>query len=178
MLAATFEAYGYLTCVKNLQAWNIEPSSYINNLDKVSSHSIPAHSVWSITIWRQITDSLPTNSELQKQCIRALRKTCGLYGILPASYEIPFALGKPGPCLRPFASGRYGDVWRCTDEKGQVFGVKSLRIYEQDPIEKVNKVGNLIVHSWIEGRLTALCLAILQGSYSVQASETSKHLVH
>ena len=37
VLATTFEAEDYLDCIKNLQTWNIDPQSYINNLDKVSS---------------------------------------------------------------------------------------------------------------------------------------------
>lgn len=147
VLAAAFKADHYLSCVKNLQAWNVEPSLYINNLDKVSSHPISAHPAWSITIWRQIIDTLPTNSELQKQCIRALRKTCGLYGILPACYEITFALSKHS-LRRPFASGGCADVWKYWDEKGQVFGVKSLRTYEHDPVEEINQVGDFIIYSW------------------------------
>jgi len=92
------------------------------------------------TIWRQIIDSLRADPGLQKRCIRALRKTCGIYGILPTSYAVPFPLTKPGQ--RPFASGGFSDVWRVADEKDrdQVFAVKSLRVYEVDPVETINKV--------------------------------------
>jgi len=92
------------------------------------------------TIWRQIIDSIRADTDLQRRCIRALRKTCGLYGILPTSYVVPFTLTKPGN--RPFASGGFADVWRLTDEEtqDQVFAVKSLRVYEVDPVEKINKV--------------------------------------
>jgi hypothetical protein len=41
VLAAAFEADDYLDCIKDLEAQNIEPLSYVNGLDKVSSHSIP-----------------------------------------------------------------------------------------------------------------------------------------
>ena len=93
--------------------------------------------------WRQIIDSLPVSSVLRRRCIRALRKTCGLYGILPASYTITFPLSKPGQ--RPIASGGYKDVWRLTDEADpeRVFAVLSLRVYEQDSVEKINKVRSL-----------------------------------
>ena len=42
-LTAAFQADDYLECIKNLRARKIEPLSYINNLDKVSSCSIPTH---------------------------------------------------------------------------------------------------------------------------------------
>ncbi|KAF9789413.1 kinase-like domain-containing protein [Thelephora terrestris] len=76
---------------------------------------------------------------LQRRCIRALRKTCGLHGILPSSYEVTRPLSKPGP--RAFASGGFSDVWKLTDTRDDsvVFAVKTLRVYEQDPADKINK---------------------------------------
>ena len=58
---------------------------------------------------------------------------------------VPFTLNKPGQ--RPFASGRFSDVWRVTDERNQdqVFAVKSLRVYEVDPIYKINKVETFVM---------------------------------
>jgi hypothetical protein len=41
VVAVAFEADGYLDCIKGLKAQNIDPLSYINSLDTVSSHSIP-----------------------------------------------------------------------------------------------------------------------------------------
>jgi len=38
-LTAAFDAKDYLNCIKDLPARNIEPLSYINNMDKVSSYS-------------------------------------------------------------------------------------------------------------------------------------------
>jgi len=68
-----------------------------------------------------------------------LRKTCGLYGILPASYTITYLLSKPGP--RAFASGGSSDIWKLTDKRNpnMSFAVKSLRVYGKDPIEEMNK---------------------------------------
>jgi hypothetical protein len=40
VLTTAFEANEYLDCIKNLRALNIEPLSYINGLDKVSSYLI------------------------------------------------------------------------------------------------------------------------------------------
>ncbi|KAF9649192.1 hypothetical protein BDM02DRAFT_3186490 [Thelephora ganbajun] len=39
VLTTAFEAKDYLDCIKDLRAQNIDPPSYINSLDKVSSHS-------------------------------------------------------------------------------------------------------------------------------------------
>ena len=115
---------------------------------------------------------------MRKRCIRALRKTCGLYGIVPTSHVISFTLRKPG--RRSFGHGGFSEIWRVRDEGNPdlVFAVKSLTVYEQDPLEKINKVGNFSIHDWIEGFSVILYLEILQGSHNSQASETSKHLVH
>jgi len=45
VLAAAFDAKDYLECIRDLQARQIEPLSYINNLDQVSSYSIPSTSL-------------------------------------------------------------------------------------------------------------------------------------
>ena len=37
VLTAAFDANEYLDCIKNLRALDIDPLSYINNLDMVSS---------------------------------------------------------------------------------------------------------------------------------------------
>ena len=140
VLATAFGAEDYLDCVRNLQARGIDPLSYINSLDRVCTHSVSTRWTLFLTILRQIIDSLPVGSEIQRRCLRALRKTCGLYGVLPSSYTIPYPLSKPGQ--RAFASGGFADVWRLTDPRDTkvVFAVKSLRVYEQDPVEKINKV--------------------------------------
>ena len=149
VLNTAFEASDYLDCIKDLRGQNIDPPSYINNLDKVSPYSISNHRAWFVTVCCQIIDTLSSDLELQKRCIRALRKTCGLYGILPASYTVTSALTSPGQ--RAFASGGFSDVWRLTDENNHdlVFAVKSLRVYEQDPFEKINKVWRFSVHDRI-----------------------------
>jgi len=140
VLTAAFNASDYLDCIKDLQARQIEPLSYINNLDKVRLHSAQKNPSF-LTTFQQVIDSLPDGSEQRKRCIRALRKTCGLYGILPTCYEFTPTLRRPTG-YRPFASGAFADVWRYTDEKNhdRVFAVKALRMYEGDPIERINKV--------------------------------------
>ena len=140
VLVTAFEASDYLDCVKDLRAQNIEPLSYVNSLDKVSSRPILGYHIRLITAWRQIIDNLPTNSDLRMRCIRALRKTCGLHGVLPISHIVTFTLSQPRG--RPYASGGFSDVWKLTDEEhpDRVFAVKSLRVHEQDPVDKVNKV--------------------------------------
>ena len=88
---------------------------------------------------------------MRRRCLRALRKTCGLYGILPTSYNIPFTLSKLNQ--RPFSSGGYSDVWKFTDEKNSdlVFAVKSLRVYEHDYIVDINKVWRFSIRDLIKG---------------------------
>jgi len=44
-LTSAFDAEDYLDCIENLRARNIEPVTYINNLDKVNSCSILKHRV-------------------------------------------------------------------------------------------------------------------------------------
>ncbi|KAF9789408.1 kinase-like domain-containing protein [Thelephora terrestris] len=116
-LIAGFEAEDYLTCIKGLEERGIEPVSYINNLDKV-------------------INSLPSDSDFRQQCLRALRKTCGLHGILPDSYTITYALNKTGG--RAIANGSFADVWKVTNGNDEVFAVKVLRVTEQE-LEQIKK---------------------------------------
>ena len=178
VLAAAFNAEDYLDCIKYLPARNIDPLSYINSLDKVGSLPVFNRNVWFTQKWQQIIDSLPSDLDLRKRCIRALRKTCGLNGILPTSHVISFTLCQPSQ--RAFASGGYSDIWRLADKRNPdlVFAVKSLRVYEQDYSETINKVRNFSICDWIRGFLPIGCLEILQGSHNSQASEASEHLVH
>ena len=46
------------------------------------------------------------------------------------------------PNSPPFASSVTFDVWRLTDEirRSEVFAVKSLRVCDKDPAEKMNEV--------------------------------------
>ena len=139
VLTTAFKAKDYLDCIRDLKGRGIDPVPYINNLDKVCAHLISTHQAQFLTVLRQVVDSLPVDSELKRRCLRALRKTCGLQGILPDSYTITYSLSKPSG--KPFSKGGFSDVWKVTDEKNeQVFVVKVLRVSEEDPVEKVNKV--------------------------------------
>lgn len=142
ILTTAFGAEDYLDCIKNLQARDIDPLSYINNLDKVCISPILRQHDSFLIIRTQVIDILPVGSALRRRCIRALRKTCGLYGLLPTSYTITFSLSKPGQ--RSIASRGFRNVWRLTDETDpkRVFAVLSLPVYEQDPVDKINKVSN------------------------------------
>lgn len=140
VLTAAFGAGDYLDCIKDLRARGIDPLSYINSLDKVRTLLILRQYNQFIIAWGQIIDSLPIVSDLRKRCIRALRKTSGIYGILPASHTVTFPLSKPGP--RCFSSGGFTDIWKLEDEtdRSRIFAVKSFRVCEQDPVENINKV--------------------------------------
>ena len=61
--------------------------------------------------------------------------------VLPTCYEITSALSVP-PGRLPTSRGGFADVWRLTDEKdaNKVFAVKILRVYEEDPVDTINKV--------------------------------------
>ena len=140
VLTTAFGAEDYLDCVRNLEAHGIEPLSYIDNLDKVDSNLFRWRYSHLVQIWRQITDSLPPDSDLRNRCIRALSGTCELYETLPTSYAIPFTLTKPGPT--PFKTNGLSYVWRLTDEGnfGQVFAVRSYR-FEGNPIKWITQDG-------------------------------------
>lgn len=131
-----------------------------------------------LTTGGQIIDSRLVDPSLRRRCLRALRKTCGLYGILPDSHTVAYPLSKPGP--RAVASGGFGDVWRIVDEtNGIAYAVKSLRVYERDPVEKINKAWSSLQTYLDRGvDLRPLGIEILQGSDRLQASESPKYLVH
>ena len=138
VVTTAFEAEDYLECIKNLREREIDPESYINNLDKVCVCSISTRPAQFLRVWLQIIDSLPAGSDLRRRCIRALRKTCGIYGILPASYTITRSLTRSGSL--PIGIGGFGDVWKLTDEHNMTFAAKTLRVCEADPVERINKV--------------------------------------
>ncbi|KAF9646106.1 kinase-like protein [Thelephora ganbajun] len=122
VLTAVFAAHDYIDCLRDLPGWSIDPQAYIDGLDR-------------------IIDTLSPGSEFYHRCLRALRKTCGIYGFLPSSHIMP-----PGLILvtatnmkRPFASGGFSDVWRARGSGGQIFAIKHLRTYEVDDLQDVGK---------------------------------------
>ncbi|KAF9641962.1 kinase-like protein, partial [Thelephora ganbajun] len=70
-----------------------------------------------------------------------LRKTCGIYGLLPSSYIAPpgLTLVTTANMKRPFASGGFSDVWRARGSGGQNFAIKHLRTYEVDDLQHIGK---------------------------------------
>jgi len=79
---------------------------------------------------------LSPESDIRGRCVRALRKACGMYRLLPDSHEVKSAL-KNGP--RAVAPGGFSDVWKAENENGEVFAVKVFRVYEKG-LELVQKV--------------------------------------
>ena len=150
-LTAAFEADDYLDCVNDLEAQNIDPSSYINGLDEVSSYPTQKQRACFITMRCQIIDSLPVDSNLRRRCIRALRKTCGLYGVLPTSHIVSFPLAKLGK--HHFTSGASADVWKFASGESydRVFAVKSFRVHEESSVEKIDKVQGFSTRRLIKG---------------------------
>ena len=140
MLTTAFEAPDYQNCVKDLQALGIDPLQYINSLEKVSLYLIWSTYAHLMKIWWQITDTLQIDSDPWRQCLRALTMACGLYGILPTSYEIPFTLSEP--CGKPSSSCSFFNHWRLSneDDPNQVFAVKSFRAWTGYNLEILKKV--------------------------------------
>lgn len=141
-LTAAFEADDYIDCIRNLTGWEIDPQAYVDGLDQVCSHLFMHVASTLEIVPRQIMHILPSGSGIYYRCLRALRKTCGIYGVLPASYLVGqgLTLVTPGKIKRPFASGGFSDVWKATDGKGQIFAVKHLRTYETDDLDYMRKV--------------------------------------
>lgn len=121
MLTNAFTAKDYPECIKDLPGRRIDPQAYIDGLD-------------------QIIDNLPAGSAIFYRAVRALRKVCGIYGLLPYSHIISrgLTLVNSGQAKRPFASGGFSDVWKAMNS-GRPYAIKQLRTYEVDNIEKVKK---------------------------------------
>ena len=138
MLAAAFKAGDYLNCVKNLRTLNINPMSHINRLDEVSSYLIGWRCADSKGVPSQMTDSLPSDSDLWKQCIRELNRACRTYWILPASHEITLALVEPQG--KPFKSNDLSSIWKFIGDKDhkQVFAIKSFQVSDFHSVEEFN----------------------------------------
>lgn len=90
----------------------------------------------------QMINTLPPGSETYYRCLRALRKACGIYGILPTSFRMQtgLTLVTTGNMKRPFASGGFSDVWKAKSDDGQIFAIKHLRTYETDNLTYAKKV--------------------------------------
>jgi hypothetical protein len=90
----------------------------------------------------QLIDTLEHGSEIYHRSLRALRRTCGIYGLLPTSHLISeqLSLVTAGQMKRPFASGGYSDVWKARNDGGQIFAIKQLRTYVVDNLQHVKKV--------------------------------------
>ena len=93
--------------------------------------------------------------------------------LVPVSYAIPkeriSVIGK-----HPVASGGFGDVWKGTYDERSV-AIKALRIYKNDDMRKVRRVGHsgMAIHEFC--RLSAFSLGLLQGDYRVETAVTPQH---
>ena len=142
MLILAFEAKDYLACIEDLMEQNINPQEYIDGLDRVRSRPpILMKTTETPTLLYQIIDTLPPGSEIYHRSLRALRKVCGIYGLLPSSHRVSENLTLiTGRFSRPFASGGGSDVWKARDNAGRFFAIKHLRTYEVDKLTHIKKV--------------------------------------
>lgn len=145
-LIAAFSAADYPECINNLTGWEIDPKAYIDGLDQVGSRlSVHVNNPLTLTL-HQIIDTLEPESDIYKRCLRALRKTCGIYGILPSSHLMPPGLTLVvGTVKRPFASGGFSDVWKASNNAGRIFAVKQLRTYEVNDL-RIDKKARQVPH--------------------------------
>ena len=142
VLTAAFTAEDYRDCIKGLTGYEIDPQAYIDGLDRVGSRILTFTSSTPTFIPHQIIDFLKPRSENYRSGLLALRKACGIYGLLPSSYikVEPLALIIAGSANRPIASGACTDTWKAMDSGGCTFAVRQLRVYETDDLERVKRV--------------------------------------
>jgi len=142
VLMAAFTARDYIKCIDDLKSLQIDPQAYIDGLDQVWFRPPILVGTMLITVPHQVISELPPGSEMYYRSLRALRKTCGIYGILPASFCMPqeLTLVTTGKMKRPFASGGFSDVWKARDKNGRIFAIKHLRTYETDDLTRMKKV--------------------------------------
>ena len=158
VLTAAFEANDYLDCIENLARWQIDPQAYINGLDQVGFRLSVLVSDLLTPLPCQILDTLSPELEIYKRSLRALRKACGIHGLLPASHLLPPGITTVNK--RPFASGGFADVWKARSRNNQYFALKCLRIYEVDNLVDMNKV--LRLRCPVPARISYRTLEILQ----------------
>lgn len=141
VLTTALAAHDYTDCIENLAERRIDPQAYVDGLDHVRSR--PSVLVGAfLRPFLQTMTTLPPGSLIYYPSLRALRKTCGIYETLPASYRVPqgLTLVTIGQMKRPFASGGFSDVWKARNDDGQIFAIKHLRTYETDDLTDAKKV--------------------------------------
>lgn len=79
---------------------------------------------------------LSPESDVHEPCVRALGKVCGIYDLLPDSHKVKSTLTTGEHAI---ASGGFSDIWKATNEQGEEFAVKVLRVYQNNAVQ-VKKV--------------------------------------
>ena len=137
ILTNVLNAEDYDKCVRDLCSHKVDPQSFIDGLDKVcSGPSLFLTTLHSHPLGYQAIDILWSRSDIHERCVRALSKACGIYGLLPDSHEIKSTLTMSEHAN---ASGGFSDIWKATNENGEVFAVKALRMYQNNALQ-VKKV--------------------------------------
>ena len=142
VLTNAFTADDYFEGMENLTGWKIDPQGYIDGLDRVCAHLFILTDSMLTTVPHQLMDALEPGSKIYCRSLRALQRTCGIYGLLPASHFFSerLSLVTHGQMKRPLASGGYYDVWQARNDGGQIFAVRQLRTYETDNLRRAKKV--------------------------------------
>ena len=90
----------------------------------------------------QILDSLDRTDLLFRRCLRVFQKICGVWGILPPTYEVFDELSVT--TTLPVAFGGFCDVYKGT-LSGKNVGIKRLRISATGDRVAVRQVARLCI---------------------------------
>jgi len=90
-----------------------------------------------IDLLDDVVNSPQVDPDLSRKCLRALRKICGLTGMLPRSHMLTDGLTKSNDV--PMTSGGFADVWDGHYGDTRV-AIKALRVYRTDDQEMLRKM--------------------------------------
>ena len=109
----------------------------------------------------------------EKQCFFVtLRRLAAIHEKLPESMVIAGSIEVENKIL---VSGGFSDV-RCGKYKGHRIAAKALRVSMQDDLEKLRKVSANDIFPATRNTFVTTCLAVLQGSCSLEYTVPSKRL--
>ena len=86
-----------------------------------------------ICVLFQALDIPELSPQIQRKCIRLLRKMCGRHALLPRTLKIPISYDQTSTALY---RGRYADVWK-GEHNGRDVAVKVIRTYSDNDLQKI-----------------------------------------
>jgi hypothetical protein len=131
-LTDAFGAGDYSAGLKSLHSVGLDPQSFIDGLENVCPRTPLWSDVYSRAVRFQAIDILSPGSDLHERCVREQSRACKIYGLLPASYKVKATLAMSEHAV---ASGGFSDIWKATNENGEVFAIKVFRLYESNVVQ-------------------------------------------